>query len=359
MVSQSPDLAERWTCDALEKGLVFFRGRLDACCVTHHGDRGHAVLVERFDGGEFPLGEVLEARKRILEQLQSPEGHPTCEGCIKLVKRKPLPRHYIFEDIIFAHHTHCNLRCHYCDSVQPGFKHVERPPKLFPIIRDLVGRGTIAPRSQIGWSGGEPTLLEEFDDMFAFFARMGTRQVVATNAVFLSKSMLQWIPTSLHRMYISVDAGTRETYRLIKGKDAFEEVWAHVAEYIKVGGRRVIPKMILVKENLGEVVSFVQRSHRAGAWTVICDPDRTQEDLDEDTVEAARIMLEECARRGIRLVIGWNTHHARPQKQFDLRVTRRYDEVLRDRAFLERVRQRIGTAKVIRHGLRLGTGCMH
>jgi molybdenum cofactor biosynthesis enzyme MoaA len=350
--------SEHWTCDDLETGLLFCRGRIDACCVTHHGNFGHATLVNNFDGTCFPLEEVLDARRRILAQLQEADGYPSCRGCVKLVKRKPRKQKYFFEHIVLAHDTRCNLRCRYCYTTEPGFMRFARPPNLFPVIKDLYERKLMAPNCQIGWSGGEPTMLAEFDELSSYLARIGARQTVDTNAVLLSLAAMHWIPKSLYRMYISVDAGTRDTYQLLKGADAFEQVWANMERYISAGGRRVLPKMILMKENLAEVVQFVDLSHRAGAWTVICDLNNKEEHLDDDFVGAAVVMLEECARRGIRMVVGMDTHHAWPEKQFDVHVKRRYDQMVRRMAFSHRLRQKIGTAKAIRHALRISTALL-
>ena len=353
---RASESSEHWTCDYLETGLLLWRGRIDACCVTHHGNRGHATLVQNFDGTHFPLEEILDSRRRILAQLQEPDGYAACRGCVKMVKRKPRKPKYVFDYVVFAHHTHCNLRCRYCHSTEPGFRRVERPPNMFPVIKDLHESKLLAPNSEIGWSGGEPTLLDEFDELSSFLARIGARQNLHTNGVLLSRAAMHWIPKSLYRMYISVDAGTRGTYQLLKGADAFEQVWENIARYISVGGRRVLPKMILMKENLAEVAQFVALSHRVGAWTVICEPNNKEEHLDDDIVEAAAVMLEECARRGVRMMLGMNTHHAWPEKQFDVRVKSRYDDrVVRKMTFPQRLRQRIGTAKAIRHALRIGT----
>ncbi len=200
--------SEHWTCDYLETGLLIWTGRIDACCVTHHEDRGHAILVPNFDGNYFPLEEVIDARRTILVQLQEADGYPACSECVKLVKRKPRKPNYIFDYVVFAHHTHCNLRCRYCHSAEPGFRRVERPPNMFPVIKDLHKRKLLAPNSEIGWSGGEPTLLDEFDELSSFLARNGAHQNLHTNGVLLSRAAMHWIPKSLYRMYVSVDAGT-------------------------------------------------------------------------------------------------------------------------------------------------------
>ncbi len=159
--------------------------------------------------------------------------------------------------------------------------------------------------------------------------------------------------TGKSRACLIVGQSTRGIYHLLKGADAFEQVWENIARYISVGGRRVLPKMILMKENLAEVAQFVELSHRAGAWTVVCDLNNKEEHLDDDVVEAAVIMLEECARRGIRMVVGMNTHHAWPEKHFDIHVKRRYEDMVRRMPFFHRLRQRIGTAKGLRHVLRI------
>jgi hypothetical protein len=225
--------------------------------------------------------------------------------------------------------------------------------ELLPTLKALLQRGFLNPKGHADWSGGEPTLNPEFPEISAFLDQTGMTQTLHTNAVVFSEAVIRIVPSSLQRMYVSVDAGTRETYRRIKGLDAFDRVWQNLARYTRVGGRRIIAKMILLRENLNEVTEFVRHAEEAGIQIVIADLDQLDTKVSDDEVEAGAIMMEECARRGIRMVPGWNTLHTRPEKGYTARVHRRYQERLKGRGFFDRVLQRIGTARALRHAVRI------
>jgi molybdenum cofactor biosynthesis enzyme MoaA len=333
--------------------LVFLGEALQACCVRHHGDRGHTVLLEEWDGHTLPVEDIVAARNHVRAQLDLPGGYGPCNGCIML-KASPLPeRRYPFDYVDLAHDFRCNLHCSYCAVHRRGLRSRVTDLKLLPTMKALLRDGLLDPHAHVDWSGGEPTLNPEFPELSSFLAESGLSQSLHTNGVILSDAALKWIPRSLDRMYVSVDAGTRETYRRVKGLDAYDVVWENLARYVRVGGRRIIAKMILLDENVDEVVQFVEHAEKAAVQTVIADLDQYDHDLSDDKVEAAAAMLEECARRGIRLVAGWNTLHVWPEKNFTAKVHCRYGERLEKRRLWDRVHQRIGTAKALRHAVRI------
>ncbi len=344
---------KRLSCRYLDGGLVFHGDTLQACCVRHHGDRGHTVLLEPWTGEALPVKEILDARNHVREQLQRPQGYRSCNGCTMLRASPPDKRRYAFDYLNIANYFRCNLHCSYCTVYHRGLMNHVKDRELLPVLKALLRDGFLAPSAHVDWAGGEPTLNPEFPEMSAFLGRTGMSQTIHTNAVVLSEAVLKLMPSSLQRIYVSVDAGTRETYLRIKGLDAFDCVWENLARYVRVGGRRIMAKMILLHENLEEVAEFVQHADKAGIQTVIADLDQRDSDLSDHQVEAGAIMLEECARRGIRMLAGWNTLHTRPEKEFTSRVHHRYQEILRERKFLDRVRQRIGTATALRHAVRI------
>lgn len=359
MTKSDDRLGERWTCNRLEGGLVFYGSRLLACCVIHHGNRGRVVLQDDFDPDKFCIDAILETRRRILDRLQQPGGYDQCTGCILLEQRRPVPRNYPVESLNFSSSGRCNLDCTYCVHAVDRFQRSADPPRLFPLAKRLVKQGLVSPRPLVEWSGGEPTLNEEFGEMSSFFANLGARQMIFTNGLILHKAALAWIPRSLERMYISVDAGTRETYRRIKRADAFHQVWNNIAEYVKVGGGAILPKMILLDENMHEITQFVQYAEKVGAQRVVVDFDSRNEAPSAEKLEAAAVMMEECAKRGIRLVAGFHTLHSRPDCDFRAEVLRQYKARVRSRSLPERIRQRIGAATAVRHAIRVTRKLYH
>lgn len=350
--------SKRLSCRYLDSGLGFYGDTLQACCVRHHGDLGHTVLLEAWDGHTVPVEDILALRNRVRDQLNQPGGYRLCRGCTMIKDSPPNTRRYAFDYLSIAHYFRCNLYCSYCTVHRHGLMNRVTDRRLLPAVKALLHDGFLDPAAHVDWSGGEPTLNPEFPELSEFLAQTGMTQTLHTNAVVFSEATLKLIPMRLERMYVSVDAGTRETYRRIKGLDAFDQVWENLARYARVGGRRIMAKMILLDENLCEVVEFIQHAEKARIQTVIADVDQFDRDLSDNKVEAAAIMLEECARRGIRMVAGWNTLHTWPEKDFPARVHRRYRERLQGRPLVNRMLQRIGTAKALRHAVRISRRLM-
>jgi molybdenum cofactor biosynthesis enzyme MoaA len=73
---------------------------------------------------------------------------------------------------------------------------------------------------------------------------------------------------------ISVDAGTRETFKRIKGIDAFDKVWENIKKYYDFGSRMLL-KYIFVDENSNDtdVERFIKNVVNIGVSNIAIDRD--------------------------------------------------------------------------------------
>jgi len=124
--------------------------------------------------------------------------------------------------VAVAGFLHCNLACSYCVSYANN--PADRGGKLLDKLKRWYAEGLLKPGSSIDFGGGESTLHIEFEPMAEFAFAHGMRMVVFTNATGVSPSLLQGLSTGLVTILCSVDAGTPETYRQIKGKPMFHKV---------------------------------------------------------------------------------------------------------------------------------------
>jgi organic radical activating enzyme len=290
---------EYWSCEWLEGGVLFGLVGLHACCVAHHGNRGWAVLLSEFRGGELPVEKVIEARTAIVKANQEPEHHFSCNGCSALVRRQWQRKEYLFDVLGITHFSKCNLKCYYCYTMKQGFSHVSEPIILLPTIHGIIEKGYLNPWAQVHWGGGEPTLLDEFDDLFSVLAGHGCFQFLNTNALILSRTVLDWLPRISAQMCISIDAATRETYLKIKNVDAFDRVWRHASEYARVGGDRVVAKIVISRHNFHEVDRFMDMVEQAGIKRVLADIDAYETSIPEEIVMAGAKIACQCRVRGM------------------------------------------------------------
>src|SRR4030095_14757520 len=105
----------------------------------------------------------------------------------------------------------------------------------------------------------------------------------------------------------SVDAGTRESYKEVKGRDSFEKVWENVTRYARTGGDMTV-KYILRSNNSDErnVREFGQKLAESGARKLVITPDQweiAQGQLTEETAYAFALMKRLARRRGIQVQI--------------------------------------------------------
>jgi MoaA/NifB/PqqE/SkfB family radical SAM enzyme len=75
--------------------------------------------------------------------------------------------------------------------------------------------------------------------------------LVFANGTMVSPQLLEGVSKGLARIICSVDAGTPETYRQIKGKPMFHKVWLSLAKYAAQAQNpdQVIAKYIVMERN--------------------------------------------------------------------------------------------------------------
>jgi sulfatase maturation enzyme AslB (radical SAM superfamily) len=304
-MNKRAELAESyWSCQWQEGGLAFTSPAIRVCCVSHHETLGGPLLIHRYDGEKLNLIQLLEEKDTIILRNQQPARNASCAGCGMLEKKKWPVRKYPFDLINFSHFTRCNLKCSYCYIMKPGFVHSDKPYRVLPVVRDLIADKLLDPNATILWGGGEPTILEEFEDLFDLLQAHGTWQTVCTNGVVLSPAILAALPTMRGEILISIDAGTRATFKELKGVDAFDRVRQSLREYASVSREKVTAKIILARQNCGEVMEFLDCIERAGVRTIRVDVDNYAPVLAPEVVKGGSLLCKEAKRRGMRVLVG-------------------------------------------------------
>jgi len=138
--------------------------------------------------------------------------------------------------MINQHRLWCNLNCSYCFFIDKRNKqnHVSAPYSVLPSIEFLLNNKDIllTKDCEFCWGGGESTILPEFDTVTRLLADEGYKQILNTNGTVYSEGWAYVLSKFGETFFnISVDAGTPETYKKIKGKDLFDVVWSNIAKY--------------------------------------------------------------------------------------------------------------------------------
>jgi molybdenum cofactor biosynthesis enzyme MoaA len=110
--------------------------------------------------------------------------------------------------------------------------------------------------------GGETFMYPWICEVLDVLAQHPIAVSVITNATILNDRVTDRL-LALHELHIkcSIDAATRETYRRIRGLDVFDKVTSNLTRFSEQARAHerinIIPVYVVMRENLGEVVPFL------------------------------------------------------------------------------------------------------
>ncbi len=302
---------EYFSCEWIEHRLVLDIFELKFCCIPHSNGAKGFVPICKFEGGKLPLGRIDEARKKLTELNNREDADSPCKGCHFLQKKEweKIEGNARYRQVEISNFSLCNLKCVYCYTVLHEDWDLPREGyDLAPVFKDMIENGSIMEDATVGWGGGEPTILKNFNETARLLLDTGLNQRIFTNAVRFSEVIEEGLRQGKITITTSVDAGTRKTFEEIKGRDRFDVVWKNLARYAQTGGE-VIGKYVARKGNSSarDIKQFVRKCAEVGIREVYITPDMEeigQNDISEETIYAFALMLFEAKKSGIEPRIG-------------------------------------------------------
>ncbi|MBN2437568.1 MAG: radical SAM protein [Deltaproteobacteria bacterium] len=317
----------RYGCEWLDRGLAFSPRGIHVCCVCHHGDRGWLPISD-FSGGSIPVQRIREARTDYIRAINA-GGLRDCQDCGLLEKKSWSAAPYLVQVVNLSHFTCCNLNCHYCylqlekkctgwwndpQSLAAGY----RPIALYDTFHAMIHDGLLAPDGVINWGGGEPTLLEEFEELLGLLVSSGRWNYVATNGVRYSPALAAGLSDGHVAMVCSVDAGSAGTFKALKGRDFFDRVMSNLKAYAATGGN-VQAKYIVTRMNANpdDALEFVRLSAETGVRGIICDVDAFDPEVTPAIRETIQTIRREGRLRGLQIQLSGSGVASYPEKVLD------------------------------------------
>lgn len=222
------------------------------CCMWGENRNFSMEPLERGVPYEQALQNCVDKIEHYYERARAGEVPLYCAGCPFLEDRE-LDGFPKVQTVVFAVSAHCNLECSYCYFTGMRNGQMEEFPysaarygELFQsMLRYLREKDMLAPNVHINYAGGEISIHPGRKALLSMAEEPDYECYMFTNCVVYSEEVAQALSgNARNAVMCDLDAGTRESYMLVKGFDYFDQVVENLRKYARRG--KVILKYIVL-----------------------------------------------------------------------------------------------------------------
>lgn len=254
---------QSWSCIDLHHSVFLAPDQIRTCCKRFFVDgeiRGDVVLFDVASPRSVTSQAIWQAKQNLYVAINRGDS-TACDGCPFLEFKSwpplsPPDVHYLSME----YHSVCNLQCSYCSETYFGGKRAGYD--VSALVDCLIESGHLCNCNTVVWGGGEPVVGDGFTQLIERLVRdvSGATHRVLTNAVKYSPVVARLLMENKVVITTSIDAGTAEIFKTVRGRDKFSTVLANLKKYAQLKPRRVTVKYIFTEENstISEVRAFVE-----------------------------------------------------------------------------------------------------
>lgn len=269
------------SCSWLEYGIDFDLGvygsNIKDCCYLSAPGGGNTIIIKDFKGKKIDWKKFFKIKNKNRKIQQSGKVVPECKGCVFLEEKEWANEKTIY-NVIFDHWTHCNCKCTYCYTEDDKKLYNDlKPYNVLPIIKEMLDKNILKPGGAIGFGGGEPTMLEEFNELISLLLEKGFTNIrVPSSGLKYSPMIEKGISSKQLTVVISIDSGTREVYKEIKQIDGFDIVCENLKKYANAQTEPgfVVTKYIIIpgiNDNKEEIDKWLEFCCQNNILSVVVD----------------------------------------------------------------------------------------
>ena len=272
-----------YRCHKLETSLHFLPRDIKFCCSCAEGP---GIKIE--DVNKIDKITIEKAKRKLINQLKKGEIPKECKGCIEYKETKPLyktlwgtlfvkeklePISYIIVD----HYKQCDCNCIYC-SQKYLVDEKNNYYQLLPLIKQLYKYSMIDKNNlKVEFQGGNISCLNEFDELIEEFKKHNcTKFAILTNGIKYMPQLENLSNNPESFVCISLDCGTKESFKTIKNVDAFEQTIENIKRLKENSNIHIALKYIVIKgvnDNTDEIKAFLNIANNLQIKSIIFDID--------------------------------------------------------------------------------------
>lgn len=302
---------KRWSCFDLHHSVFLAPNEVRTCCkrfFVNNEMRGDVVLfkTEEVASDESILDRIKTTKKELYAKINKGEESP-CDGCPFLEFKEWGDINQLeIKNISLEHHSVCNLKCSYCDDKYYGGK---RPNYDVPkVINEFVKSGVMAKDASIVWGGGEPVLDRNFPAMISNFEEnisYSSMRVLSNSGIY-SEKIYELLKRGRITLYTSIDAGTEDVYKKIRGKNSLRHVFENLRRYAEVNPSLVTIKYIFTEDNAeaDQIIAYAQLIQEYGLeqCNFQISSNFKEEAIAVDSLVQMVLMFKQLSEAGCRVI---------------------------------------------------------
>lgn len=220
------------SCRDLKNSVFFGPHEIIGCCKRffYNGKmKGDIILMP--DSADITLERILNKKRQIEDDINRDSYEP-CEGC-PYIERFEQKKEEKINYISIENYTYCNMKCSYCSPKYYGGR--ESLYDTYGIISELINGKHLGNQVHVVWGGGEPTLSPKFYEITNDLIGNDNVSIVRvlSNSLRFSEGLNALISHNKIRLVTSIDAGTQEKFKEIRGRGEMKKVLENLKNYKK------------------------------------------------------------------------------------------------------------------------------
>lgn len=268
-------MAPFYSCNYIQNGINFYpNNTIKMCCFSEDAAVDACLTTEK---PEDIVKGIFRKKAQMLDDFKKGNIYDTCKKCPNLQLGNWNPGLQKISRITLNHFMFCNLKCDHCgyvEGVENGTLLDTDHGRVLEIIQILKMSGlTTTPQLEFDVGGGEPSVAKGLFEIVRYCIDNAHRIHINSNAANYVPLFAEGCNKGLLNLTLTPDAGSREVFRKIKGKDNFEHTWKNIEKYISTCQRNVTVKFILQEGNIDDVENMIDTSARVGVPIIILSLD--------------------------------------------------------------------------------------
>lgn len=257
----------RQGCNHMQS-MVVVNSAMTTCCSAHKGIRSFELTGD----WQTDYSTVHAYKKSLIKKLE--RGEPCdCDGC-SMLKEGFYSGEPDFDELRLTggiRDEKCNAKCIYCTLTKSGSQIRNGKYTLMEPLNGL--SDSLTEGKNVVYSPAEITISPFRKEFFEFIRQKNLRcNPIMTSAILYSDDVEDMLKNrNADEINISLDCGTRETYKKIKGIDAFDLTVNNIEKYRQSAQRLVLKYIFLegINDNKEDVLGFLEIAKKNTANTTI------------------------------------------------------------------------------------------